>query len=389
MKSILIVVPSFGIGGTVTALINLVTLIDKTKYDVNVFAITNSGPNKVFVANQCKIVGEENNNTLKETAKSVLRRKIFENIKRIKKALEKIGIDLSPLLFRFYARRIDVRHYDIVIAFQEGQATRFCSYFKNGFKIAWVRSEYSRFVKGVNRDYSRVYDKYDRIVTVSQASMSNFLSVLPQYKDISVIQYDFLNDNRIIRLSRETPEGMIKSDVFTMISVGRIDPVKRFKEIPRIARHLLDKGLSFRWFILGGAEGNRSEVIEEFEMLEAAVVRYDAKCVCLLGGHSNPYPYILNSDMLVCLSESETFNYTLTEAKILGIPIVTTDYACAHESVNNGEEGLIVPFSEITEAIESMITNKDGIYQRIRGNLLSYKYDKDIYLDTLYDTVLQ
>jgi glycosyltransferase involved in cell wall biosynthesis len=380
---ILIVVPSFNSGGTVTSLINFVTLVDKSRYNLNVFAITNSGVNKKFIAEQCNIIGDSGSDIVKPTAKVIIRNKVFSIVKKLKKGLEKIGVDISPMLFSYYAGKLDKGNYDFVIAFQEGQATLFCSYFKHGFKIAWVRSEYARFIKSVGNKYSKIYEKYNRIVSVSNASMDSFLGILPQYKDVAVVQHNFLNDDRIITLSREVAVDLDDSDIFTIISVGRIDPVKRFSEIPRISRSLIDKGLKFRWIILGG-----TAVRKEYELIMKNIKEYKTDNIFLLGNRSNPYPYIKKSNLLVSLSISETFNNTLTEAKILGVPVVTTNYPCAYESIKQNQEGVITSFNNVEDSLFKMITNIDNSYIAIKDYLLDYHYEKDKLLENLYQRVL-
>ena len=366
-----------------TSLINFVTLVDKTRFNLNVFAITNSGVNKKYIAKQCNIIGESGSDITKPTTKGIIRNKVFCIVKKLKKGLEKFGIDVSPILFRYYAGRLDKGCYDFVLAFQEGQATLFCSYFKNGFKIAWVRSEYARFIKSVGYKYSKVYENYNRIVSVSNASMDSFLGILPQYKDIAVVQHNFLNDERIITMSREEVMDMDDSDIFTIISVGRIDPVKRFSEIPKISRSLIDKGAKFRWIILGGVA-----VKKEYELLLKNIKEYKTYNVILLGNKSNPYPYIRKSDLLVSLSISETFNNTLTEAKILGVPVVTTDYPCAYESIKHSREGIITSFDNVDNYLLKMIKNVDNSYIAIKDFLLDYHYEKDELLNHLYNRVL-
>ena len=149
---------------------------------------------------------------------------------------------------------------------------------------------------------------------------------------------------------------------------------------------LKQKGYNFRWFIVGGApETNK----DEEALIKRKVYEYSVgDCVTLIGRKTNPYPYLKQSDLLVCLSSSETFNYTMTEAKILGVPIVTTDYACAKESVADHEEGLIVPVEGISDAIERMMTDS-VFYNNIRNNLHSYSYDSSHVLGQLYTTVLK
>ncbi|HHX66857.1 MAG TPA: glycosyltransferase, partial [Gallicola sp.] len=54
---ILFVVPSFKNGGTITSLKNLVSLLDLSKYHIDVFAITNIGPNRDFITKYVNVLG--------------------------------------------------------------------------------------------------------------------------------------------------------------------------------------------------------------------------------------------------------------------------------------------------------------------------------------------
>ena len=57
MKKILFVVPGFDIGGTSTALVNLLSQIDKNRVDPFVYAINNYGPVKQTVNKYATIIG--------------------------------------------------------------------------------------------------------------------------------------------------------------------------------------------------------------------------------------------------------------------------------------------------------------------------------------------
>lgn len=386
MQKILIIVPSYNSGGTVSSLINFVSLVDKTRFYVSVFAITPTGPNKAFVAEHCFVVGDSRKpQDIQATSiKNTFRTRVVTIVKYIKKWLEKIGIDISPILFKRYVNRLDTGEYDYILAFQEGQATLFGSYFSHGTKVAWVRSEYTRFKKSVGNKYDACYEKYDKVVSVSKAALESFLSVLPQYRDRAYVQYNFLNDGRILSMSEEEVEDLWPNDVFTIVTLGRIDPVKRVSEIPRLCRELLDMGLKLRWVIIGGVA-----VKSEFDLLKDNLEKYQAKeKIVVLGNRPNPYPYLKYGSLLVSLSKSETFNNTLTEAKILGVPVVTTDYPCAYESIDNKKEGLVVSFDNVVPAIANMISDKEHIYSSIKKHLSSYKYDKESILQHLYNNIL-
>ena len=92
-------------------------------------------------------------------------------------------------------------------------------------------------------------------------------------------------------------------------------------------------------------------------------------CVHSLGVLSNPYPYIKSATMLVCLSSSETFNYTIAEAKAIGVPVVSTDFPCAFEFIEHEKNGLILPIEKIADGIKRMLED-DKLYSGIQKNLL-------------------
>lgn len=385
-KNILVIVPSFDSGGTGTSLMNFVSLMDKSRYNISVFAITNAGVNRDFVAQHCRVIGY-NPGATNASEKPSLRDRGFKVVKSLKKSLCKIGVDISPLLFKYYASKIDNPKTDFVLAFQEGQATLFASYLKYGKKVAWVRCEFTRLIdesKSITRQ-SAIYGKYDRIVSVSNAAVDSFISVLPQYKDRTYTLHNFVNDERVVRLSAEQIDDVPKSDLFTVISIGRIDPIKRFSSIPSIVSELKDRGIKLRWLIVGG---NVSET--EYDKLLSEIKKNNVEEeVILTGNKKNPYPYLKMGNLLVSLSISETFNNTLTEAKILGVPVVTTNYACAPESVVDGEEGLIVPFEDIPDSVAKMIENEGGIYDKVHDNLAKFKYDNTKLLEYLCNVILK
>ncbi len=83
---ILFVVPSFRNGGTITSLKNLVSLLDLSKYHIDVYAITNIGPNRDFIAKYVNILGVGlDDETIKQTFKVSIKKTVFKFVKSIKK----------------------------------------------------------------------------------------------------------------------------------------------------------------------------------------------------------------------------------------------------------------------------------------------------------------
>ena len=81
----------------------------------------------------------------------------------------------------------------------------------------------------------------------------------------------------------------------------------------------------------------------------------------MLGFKQNPYPYLKSSDVFVCSSYAEGFSTVVTEALILGIPVVTTECAGMRELLGDSEHGLIVDNSDegLLYGMKTMVEDKE------------------------------
>lgn len=81
------------------------------------------------------------------------------------------------------------------------------------------------------------------------------------------------------------------------------------------------------------------------------------------------------ADMLVVTSSYEGRSIAIDEAKILGIPVVTTNYATAVDAVTHEQTGLICDMTPeaIADAIIRLYSDKQ-LYEHIRSKLLGTCY---------------
>ena len=88
--------------------------------------------------------------------------------------------------------------------------------------------------------------------------------------------------------------------------------------------------------------------------------------VVLLGTKTNPYPYLKQADLYVQTSIHEGFCITLGEAKSFGIPIISTEFAGAHEQLDGQKLCAVVQRSaiELFNAILQSL-NKQGESQMV------------------------
>ena len=375
---ILFVVPSFRNGGTITSLKNLLSQLDLSNYEIDVFAITNIGPNREFIEQYVNVMGVALEGVkIKQSLKNSLKSIVFKYVKSTKKILDKFGVSAVS--------KLEKNNYDIVIGFQEGQPTRFISYFKEAKKIAWVHCDYSNMLKIADmKPQHKLYSKVDQIVCVSDYTKNVFVNLLPETKDKTVALHNLIDKDYIISKSIDLKDldPLFKYKGFKIVSLGRIDPVKRFSCIPKIISEIKNKTIPFKWFVIGGGEG------AEKELFLQNIKYYNVENeLILLGEKNNPYPYIKNADLLVSTSLSEACPYVINEAKTLHTPIVSTDFGSIYEFIENDLNGFISPIETIVEEIELMMSDKET-YDRIKSNISEFEYFNDDILSVLYNDIL-
>lgn len=374
MKKILFIIPSFGTGGTSSALLAMLETLEKT-FDCNIFSMCKDGEMKeVFKKHKTYTHWLLNLFQCDFSKCSLSQKAIVFILKCIKRLMLAVNIDITGYVFKRVAREIEKKdNFDTIIAYQEGDATAFASYFKNKNKIAWIHCDYSFYTKA---DESIIYEKFKKIVCVSQYTAYVFKGIYPQFAEKTTFFYNLCDYDKIVALSNEAVnDSRFSNNDFTIVSIGRINKIKRFEYIPQIAYQLKNNGISFKWYLIGS--GNDAELNNKIqEEIESYKVNEE---VVLLGHKSNVYPFLKNCNLLVALSKSEACPMIFIEAKALNIPIVTTDFKTAFEFVDDGKNGLIAPIESIAEKIGYLVKNKE-IYKEYISTLAtkSIETPKDI-----------
>lgn len=282
-------------------------------------------------------------------------------LKLFRRLISACGYDIENIIINSVAKRVNkYNQADLVVAFQEGRVTKFASYLDSAHKVAWVHCDYQR-VYSATEDYLSYYNKYERIICVSDYTRKAFIKCFTSLTDKVQAVNNLLDTGRIMNLSKlPTDDVNFSTEDFTLLSLGRLTSVKRFDQIPRIASQLVKCGTRFHWYIIGdGEEKNKIlSAINEFQVSDY---------VTLLGRKSNPYPYFLKSQLLVSTSSSEACPMIFNEAKILNLPILSADFPTSYEFVDNGVNGIICPIDEMCEAIVNLMEDTEQ-YSLIKEN---------------------
>ena len=347
MKKILFFITTLGDGGAERVLVDTVNLLNPEKYHITVQTIVDTGGRKNELAPHVQY-------------KSILRMRTNTICYRIAYNV------LRKVLPASWSYRLFVKgDYDIEISFMEGLSTKIVSGScnKKSTKIAWVHTDLMQYFGSVRafssiEDNKRAYEQFDKIVGVSQDAVNSFQKRFFWKKDNLFTVYNIYNDGAILKKSLEPVTISKTKDRTTFVSCGRLSSEKGFDRLLRIHRKLLDEGhIHDLWIVGEGAERPKLEQYITENGLE--------KTVTLLGFQKNPYPYIANADVFVCSSYVEGYSTVVTEACILGLPIISTNVSGASEPQECPRCSVICDNTDdaLYEAIKNVLIHPELISQ--------------------------
>ena len=369
MKSLLFVIPEYSHGGTNKSLENLLSLIDKTKYQISLYCLYEDGGDyykKVFapyILKKSRLYYWAHDN--------VWTRKVMGLYNKLTKR------DNFTWLYRREAQYLQRKHdFDVVVAYQEGTVTEFVSYFKeNVKKIAWIHCDYGAWANGKSRKVDVVcYTSIDHVVCVSESAKKSFVALFPKCESKTHAIYNVVRvdgkDNSLTPDPSPEGEGSQNKNDFVIVSVGRLSPVKQFEKIPEIANEVMKcVHRSFRWYIIGSGASEA--------MIREEIVKYGLQdVVVLLGPKDNPYPYMKQADLVACTSSSESFSYVIAEAKVLHTPVLSNDFPVAYEVVDDST-GWIANINDIPQLLAGIIDNVNGEYDKKKASVMKFEYSNE------------
>ena len=242
---------------------------------------------------------------------------------------------------RFYYRLFIRRRYDVGIAFIEGYATRILSGAPSSMKkIAWVHTDlinnpWTRVAFKNSVEEREVYLAFDKIVCVSenvkQVMLKSYFS-----SGRELIIHNPIDRAKILDLAYyPLPEEYEKKNQIRIVTIGSLIPIKGYKRLISVFQDLCGCFTGLELIIIGQG------VLKE-ELVQQVREAYLDGSVRFTGFLTNPYPILRSADIYICSSFAEGYNTAITEALILGRPIVSTDCSGVREQLGNSEYGIVV-----------------------------------------------
>jgi glycosyltransferase involved in cell wall biosynthesis len=357
MKKVLFFVESLTVGGAEKSLLSLLNNFDYDRYEVHLMMIKRGGDFEQFVPSNLTIEYLEIDISFISRVKFKVARLINFNK----------YYHLAQLFWKSIQSDVPfIDHkYDVSIAWGQGFATYFVAERVTSIKkFAWVNIDYEKAGYKWEKD-SAIYNKFDKVIGVSDFVKDIMQKYLPEQKVTSIIN---IIDRDDIEIKAKSPVTFyFDKNKVNILSVGRLTKQKGFELAIEATKILINNGVPAHLYIIG-------EGIERISLQQIILSNNLTNHITLLGLIDNPYPFMKNCDIYLQTSRFEGLGRTVFEASILNKPIVCTDFPTSYSILENNVTGLIVPMEpgQIAYALESLI-NDNQLTSKLIKNLENRK----------------
>lgn len=381
------------IGGVERSLLSFIRSFDYDRYNLDLMLYRHSGEFMKLLKGKFQLLEEiPQYSTIRKSVKELFKEgKYYFAITRIyarisamryakKNSLSDYGCIQMQRMWQFIIGGLptSLKAYDVAISYlwphyyvaEKVQAK---------IKIAWIHTDFSTIDTDIAEDL-KVWDKFNYIVAVSDQCRNTFLKKYPELRGKVIVMENIMCPDIIRELSMEyMKDNEVDRKDFNIVTVARLSTAKGIDNAVKALKVLNGRGLkNIKWRIVGygGDEALIKKLIEENQLQDNFI---------LMGKKENPYPYIKSCDLYVQPSRYEGRAVTVTEAQILGKPVIITNYATAGSQLRDGIDGIICPLSVggIAAAIEKLYYSP-GVRKKLSLGCMESNYDNRDEIEKIY-----
>lgn len=358
-------------GGAEVSLVNLLKRIDKEAYEI-----------ELMVMNQCPVEGAVDLIPALPEHIKVIDVYQQEQVLSLKKRVERKVLcslnDVSkyPASALLYARQ---NKYDWAFHIGEWWLPDFvATKVRAAHKVAWMHTDISE-AEYFDADGFFAYDEmFEKYIFVSQRSLEASVKAYPFLEDKSVCIYNISDVQDIRMKANEQIDGDAPKKELVVLTCANIRKEKNHMRQLQAMKILKDRGIQFTWWNVGSTAN--SPLVEK--VLSCAKEYGLQDHFLLLGPKQNPYQYMAQADIVAVLSDYESWSMVITEAKILGTPVIATKTSGALEQIEDGETGILTDFDaeDIADRLESLLVS-GPLREKIRNNIKNFDNTDEILRD--------
>lgn len=385
-KKLLFVVDEREMGGVSVVLTDMIHFLNKDKYEIDVLVLHDNGSMLADLGENVNLLfGSPYFEAIDYTIGEVLK------TKSIKLILKKIRVvfDLKTGFIKQSIKRerkVCIRKkYDIEIAFKDGFTALFTAYGNTPKKIHWLHCAYK--TNNPNEKYEKLFasilPQFDKIIGVATNVVNEFNEIYHLEEKTEVIPV-IMDVEKIKNKSKEEAKIKLNHDKVNIAVIGRAHPVKGYERMitvfDKLNKENLLSNVNVHIFGDGPLFDSLCKKIKELLLDEI---------IFMEGQINNPYKELKNYSFLLLPSYSEAFGTVISEAMILGVPVLATRTSASEMSIKDGMYGWICENSEegIYHTLK-MIISYSSLIEECKKNLVKFNYDNEILMKKI-ECILQ
>lgn len=398
MKKVLITYNFMMIGGSTTSLLSILNGLDYTQYQVDLLLlysdlkvsplITQIPPDVNILPQALPFLSKKEEKIYKLTHLKSLA--TILKTRYLAKHPKDYPLEYTQLLNIENARishKLD-NMYDVAIAFVETWSVYYVAKYVNAKKkIGWFHPDYKSAGFNPKIDYP-YFSKFDKIVLVSNKCKASFDEVFPSLSNHTMCIENILSQSVIRSRADENTSNEIVGDQRKIKAVTTARITFYSKGLDRVVNALeicANRGILDRddppllWYVIGDGP--------DFETMKSMIKQKRLQnIVIMLGKKTNPLPLEKLCDCFILPSRYEGKPMAVTEAMMLGLPAIVTNYASAEEQILQGVDGAIFTNSDdgCIDLVKYLIENADKIIQ-MKKNTLDRDYSNTGELDKIIE----
>lgn len=346
MKDILIVYSKMVVGGSTTSLLSLLNGIDYGKYRVDLLLYDNGGDLQSFINPNVNVLPPAKEST--RPLVKLCNPSFWLHLQKARRLSGKYKNKLinAQIMSKYEALACERprKEYDVGISFLEFWPTEYlCRRVRAKRKIGWIHIDIKE--AGLRKELSRpVFSLLDQVVLVSDPCLQNFVSLYPEFCQKAVCMENILSQKTIREMAARPLKEPLPLDPndCNLVTVCRVafvskgldrgvDAFLRLKKEGRLT--------GLRWFVIGdGPDLPKLKEMIRDNGLEQEII--------LLGQQINPCHIEKYMDVFFLPSRYEGKPMAVTEAQMLGLVPVVSNYSSAKSQVSHGVDGVIMENSD-------------------------------------------
>lgn len=247
-------------------------------------------------------------------------------------------------------------------------------------KIGFIHNDYEKLEMDKNIDLN-YFEKLDYIVTDSKECKEVLVHNFPSCNEKIKVIFNIVSPVLIRKLAIEPIRDNFPNGL-KIVSIGRLENQKGYDFAIDALKIVKEKGVNFHWIILG-------EGVEKQKLVQQIAKNNLVENISFVGIKENHYPYVKMADVFMQTSRFEGKSIAIDEAKIVGKPILVTNFSTVNDQITHRETGYITEMNpdSIAEGVIELL-QKENLRNQLSENLSKLTLGTESEIEKIYELLL-